>query len=50
VPLKPTIVNESDEPIKVFTDVPGALASLKDARFQVVTEASDAKIFWLLSP
>jgi len=32
-PLKTSIVSDSDEPIKVFTDVPDALATLTDARF-----------------
>lgn len=32
-PLKAAVVNDSDEAIKVFTDMPGALATLTDARF-----------------
>ena len=32
-PLKTTIVNDSNDPIKVFTDVPDALSTLTDARF-----------------
>ena len=33
-PLKAVIVNDSDEPIKVFTDAPEALTTLADdARF-----------------
>lgn len=32
-PLKDQIVNDTDEPIKVFTDEPDAMSTLQDARF-----------------
>ena len=49
-PLKTTIVNDTNEPIKVFTDVPDALSTLTDARFQIASEPDDAAIFWLVGP
>ena len=48
VALKPAIQNESDDPITVFTDVPNALATLTDPRFQIVENIAEAKICWLI--
>ena len=46
--MKGTYVSDSDEPIKVFTDRPDAMSSLKDARFQIVEDPEAAQIFWLI--
>lgn len=41
-------MNENNEPIKVFSDQPEAMATLQDARYQFVDVADDAQIFWLI--
>ena len=46
--MKDQIVNDTDEPIKVFTDEPDAMATLQDARFQIVDDPEQAQIFWLI--
>ena len=47
-PLKGQIINDTNEPIKVFTDEPDAMATLQDARFQIVEDVEQAQIFWLI--
>jgi len=47
-PLKGQIVNDTNEPIKVFTDVPAAMTSLTDARFEIVSDPEQGQIFWLI--
>ncbi len=49
-PLKTCIVNDTNEPIKVFSDIEGALATLTDPRFAIETDITKAQIFWLVGP
>ena len=47
-PLKGQFVNDTNQPIKVFTDSPEAMTSLSDARFQIVSDPDQGQIFWLI--